>query len=186
MATLTPEDMPDWTENAGGRAAWVDWAERKIGSLIQRAKKWQAKRNSTADVGGREVWREALKTALQDCKGLGIYSQLPITLDHPQKGTAAMWPSVEHLQDPATPDLAMETRLVNDMATIMSKDEFFEMVGHIAAVNEIAPVAQTDDWKPQRSFAVEQEDSKDEPPLPSSALPEHGPETTPEARSPRG
>lgn len=76
-----------------------------------------------------------------------------------------MWPSIEHLIDPATATVAVETRLVNDMATITSEAEFANLVGHLAKTMRIKGVRLDDDWHPNRNFAIEQPD--DEPPLPS-------------------
>lgn len=167
MARLAAADMPDWTDGAGGKEKWAAWAERKIAPLRRRARTWKEKRRDTSPVAGEPEWRDALLKAIKDSDGRGRYSRLPLSLTHEKGNTAAMWPSVEHLDDPATPNLALETRLVNDMKTIMSEDELKEMVGHLAAVQRIQPREVADSWEPGRSFAVEQP-SDDEPPLPDA------------------
>jgi hypothetical protein len=95
---------------------------------------------------------------------VGHYSQLVLSLASPRKSTDWNWPSVEHLEDPGTASVALETRLVNDMKTIMSEAEFRDMVGHLAAAFSISPAGLPVGWKCRRSFAVEQPD--EEPPLP--------------------
>jgi len=59
--------------------------------------------------------------------------------------------------------VAMEIRLVNDMKSIMSKEEFRSMIGHLAAVLEVIPCAKPA-WMCRRSFALEELPL--EPPLP--------------------
>jgi hypothetical protein len=76
-----------------------------------------------------------------------------------------MWPSVDHVNDPATPELVLEVRLVNDMKTILSPDEFRDAVGHLACALNVPVRRLPDDWTSKRSFAGPQ--ATEEPPLPA-------------------
>jgi hypothetical protein len=81
-----------------------------------------------------------------------------------KENTAWNYPSVDHVEGPGVANVVLETRLVNDMKTIMCEKEFFAMVGHLAAVHEIEITKLSTNWKCLRSFAVEQK--TDEPALP--------------------
>ena len=59
----------------------------------------------------------------------------------------------------------LETRLVNDMKTIMSDEEFRTLIGHLAAVLKVK-VKEQETWQCRRSFAIE-EPPETEPPLPA-------------------
>jgi len=61
--------------------------------------------------------------------------------------------------------VVIETRLINDMKTILSQTEFREVIAHLAVTLQIQPQQLPSDWKSNRSFAREQ--ITDEPPLPA-------------------
>lgn len=82
----------------------------------------------------------------------------------PRKGTDWNWPSIDHVETPAVASVVLETRLVNDMKTIMSEQEFREMIGHLASVLSVQATNLRQDWNCKRSFAIEQPD--EEPALP--------------------
>ena len=158
-------NLPAWTEQAGGRSAWKKWLEGKVNSCLRRANKWAEKHGISADdLPTPAEWRAAILSAMEASGGAGHYSQLDLSLASPRKSTDWNWPSVEHLEDPGTASVALETRLVNDMKTIMSEAEFRDMVGHLAAGFSISPAGLPVGWKCRRSFASEQPD--EEPPLP--------------------
>jgi hypothetical protein len=73
------------------------------------------------------------------------------------------------VSSPAVADVVLEVRLVNDMKTIMSEDEFRQMVGHLAVTLKTHPKELTKGWFCGRSFAIE-EPPDTEPPLPSKAI----------------
>ena len=75
-----------------------------------------------------------------------------------------MWPSVDHVEDPSVPNLVFETRLVNDMKTILTQEEFRKVIGHLAHVLSVQVGALADNWVCDRSYGVKQ--GTGEPPLP--------------------
>jgi hypothetical protein len=95
----------------------------------------------------------------------GSCSALATTLERspPLKETDWNWPSIDHLKDAGTAEVAIETRLVNDMKTIMSEKEFGEMVAHLAQALKVTAQRLPPDWRCERSFAVKQK--VDEPPI---------------------
>jgi hypothetical protein len=72
------------------------------------------------------------------------------------------WPSVDHVKGTNVAALALETRLVNDVKSIMSEMEFRSLISHLAAVLRVVPKEQVD-WSCERSFALLEKAS--EPPL---------------------
>jgi len=163
VVRVTRELMPEWTEHRGGRTAWREWASRRVTSCRLRADKWL--KGTGRNPPSAEAWRRAVLEALtREPEGRGIYSGFEMTLKG-RKPTDALYPSIEHLVDPATPQLALEARVVNDMVNIMSRDEFLRLVGHISAANEV-PAKLEPNWAPTRNFAKEQ--GNEEPPLPDA------------------
>jgi len=159
--------LPPWTERAGGKAGWRSWVESEVKRCRARAKKWAKKRGRTgSDLGSSSEWREAIIRALIACGGSGQYSHLPLSLATPGKNTDWNWPSLDHVEAINIPCVAVETRLVNDMKSIMSVPEFREMVAHIAAVQGVALQPLPDGWRCSRSFAIPE--PVDEPPLPNT------------------
>ena len=158
--------LPEWTGAAGGRKAWQRWLDRKVGICVLRAVGWAVKRGrSVDDLPSRSEWREAILEAMKNCQGRGYYSGLQLSLAPPRKSTDWNWPSVDHLSDPGAAQVVLETRLVNDMKTIMSDEEFRTIVGHLAFVMAVPVVQLPENWSCRRSFAVEEQ--PDEPPLPA-------------------
>ncbi len=156
--------LPPWTKSAGGENRWRSWVESQVTRCRARAKKWLKKRGLPAlDLGRASEWRDAIIQALHACGGLGLYSHLSLSLAAPGKNTDWNWPSLDHVEAPNVPSVAVETRLVNDMKGIMSTREFREMVSHIAAVNALPPQILSDGWRCSRSFAIPE--PVDEPPL---------------------
>jgi hypothetical protein len=70
---------------------------------------------------------------------------------------------VDHVVDPATPFVVIETRVVNDMKTILDEAEFRNMIGHLAHVLGAPAKRLPDGWCCKRSYGVPQR--PDEPPL---------------------
>lgn len=164
MATVG-EKLPAWTESAGGRGAWKRWLDAKVNSCVRRASRWAEKRGLLAeDLPTPAEWRSAILRAMEESQGSAHYSRLMLSLEPPRKATHWNWPSVDHIQSPGVAKIVLETRLVNDMKTIMSEQEFRDMISHLAFVLATQPTSLEDGWKCERSFAVEQSD--DEPVLP--------------------
>jgi len=111
-------------------------------------------------------WREAIFDALRVSEGRGSYSRLPLSLAFPRKSTDWNWPSVDHVAGPGVARVVLETRLVNDMKTIMSDEEFLSIIGHLAAVLKVRVKEVEDSWNCRRSYAID-EPPEAEPPLPA-------------------
>ncbi len=159
------DNLPAWVDQAGGRPAWKKWLEVRVNSCLLRANKWADKRGSSADdLPTRSEWRVAILSAMEQSAGIGHYSKLGLSLTPPRKNTDWDWPSIEHLEGPGEATVALETRLVNDMKSIMSETEFRAMIGHLSIALSIPAGNLPDGWSCRRSFAVEQPD--EEPPLP--------------------
>src|SRR5438876_389182 len=101
---------------------------------------------------------------MQESRGQAYYSRILLSVAGPQKGTDWNWPSIDHVETPGVASVVLETRLVNDMKTIMSQQEFREMIGHLASVLTVQAADLRQDWHCKRSFAIEQPD--EEPALP--------------------
>lgn len=156
---------PEWTDLAGGRDRWSAWVEGQVQRCCQRAKNWAKKRGrSRTELPGAAEWRAAIVQALVTCGGRGWYSGLPLSLAPPGRNTDWDWPSLDHVDAPNIPTVALETRLVNDMKSIMSNAEFSAMAAHIAHIHGIALQPLPQGWQCVRSFAIEE--PIDEPPLP--------------------
>jgi len=50
-----------------------------------------------------------------------------------------LWPSIDHLEGLLSTEVAIESRLVNDMKGILSEAEFKRVVGHLADSMEVEP-----------------------------------------------
>jgi len=63
----------------------------------------------------------------------GYFSDIPLRpdLDH----THSMYPSIDHLVDPTVhTETVVEARIINDMKSHLSEDEFWRVVEHLFAV----------------------------------------------------
>jgi hypothetical protein len=152
-----------WTEASGGRGAWKKWLDRRVQGCVRRAKKWAQKQKLKRKLPTPAEWRAAIIGAMHECRGVGKHSELALSVALPLRETDWNWPSIDHLKDAGTAEVAVETRLVNDMKTIMSEKEFREMVAHLAHVFHLSARRLPANWKCSRSFAVKQ--LVDEPPL---------------------
>src|ERR1700688_647450 len=150
--------LPEWTEANGGRTAWRKWVDRKVATCVRRAADWATKRHRPVDdLPSPSQWREAILAALAGSQGRGHYSQLQLSLASPRKSTHWNWPSIDHVRSPGVAEVVLETRLVNDMKTIMSEDEFCALVGHLATVMRVDIRKLSAGWSCSRSFAVEEQ-----------------------------
>ena len=157
--------LPSWTDSAGGREAWKRWLEARVTGCVRRAAAWAAKRQRPIDnLPSPPEWRNAILDALRSCEGRAHYSNFPLSLVG--RSTDWNWPSVDHVSSPPVAEVVIETRLVNDMKTITSEDEFRALVGHLAAVLKVPVKEISPDWRCRRSFAIE-EPPDAEPPLPA-------------------
>jgi len=143
-SNMTPKEMlPKWIEQAGeSKEAWVKWFKLRVASCLRR------KNNSST----KEEWQKAILTALKNCKGRGYYSNYPLSLRHYRKWQDPMWPSVDHVEGPAKSRVVIETRLVNDMKTILDEKEFDMVIRHLNTVDKKQPLILEDDWRPRRSY----------------------------------
>lgn len=154
-------EMPAWTEMAGGKKKWRKWLDGQASRCFKRAKKWSG-------ASTREQWRQAIYRALRENRGgTGHYSGFPLSLDLTPPWTHALWPSVDHVKDPGTVKVVLETRLVNDMKTILDEGEFRNVVAHLTKRLRLTPELLASSWQPKRDYAKPQK--KDEPAPPAKA-----------------
>lgn len=104
--------------------------------------------------------RRAVLQCLKDGIVRGYFSDFP--LNPKLKPTDSMYPSVEHLtsrQD--SKNVAVETRIVNDMKSHLSEKEFWQLIGHLHHVgrkklkgNPLRPANKPllGVWHPERNF----------------------------------
>ena len=136
------EQLPDWVDKCGGRDRWTTWVNYRASSFSARAKKL----GGDPSENSVPVWRDAVMTALhQNESNRYHYSHFPAAL-HEDKGHP-MYPSLDHVNGPLYKALVLESRLVNDMKTIMSETEFSTMVGHLATTMKPDLCRQSDDWR---------------------------------------
>jgi hypothetical protein len=149
------------------RRPWWEKARRFLNTHLG-GRLW-ARKHPGARAPRLAVWTDAIWSASGRCDGRAYYSCWPLSLDVSRAGLDerpwenARWPSVDHLVDPITPNVVIETRLVNDMKTILGEGEFREVVGHLAHVLGVPSKRLSDEWCCTRSFGVPQR--PDEPPL---------------------
>ena len=72
---------------------------------------------------------------------------------------------MDHVNSLDKADVVIEVRLVNDMKTIMTPQEFHDMIGHLAATLKIRTKKVRNDWQCKRSFKGKEKPTE-EPPLP--------------------
>jgi|GEM_PF-5408272 len=143
--------MPDWVHGNGGEEAWRKWLDNRAKGCHRRAKKFIKKYGGQYSLTASD-WKVEIHKALQSTDGIGIYSQLPLSLND-KKETHPMWPSVDHLSDDLTPKVAIDTRVINDMKTILSEQEFKDIVSHLFTKMKLEVKALEDTWRPKRDYA---------------------------------
>lgn len=163
QAPLPAGQLPKWTNKAGGESAWRAWADRQKRRCVKRAKEWAAKTGFAGPLPAPGQWHHAILEAIGKSDGRGHFSRLPLSLAW-SNPVDPRWPSVEHLDGPASLNIAIEQRVFNDMKTICTEAEFRKAVGHLAAVF-LVPLTRVDDyWRPERAFGAGEK--TEEPPLP--------------------
>jgi hypothetical protein len=159
-------ELPDWTEAAGGRDRWHAWVEGQVRRCRARAAEWVRDHGRSLLLRpGAGEWRQAILAALKKSEGCGAFSRFALSMAPPRKSTDWNWPSVDHLKAPNVAEVAIETRLVNDVKGIMTEEEFRSLIGHLAVAMNVIP-RENLDWRCGRSFAAPEPPS--EPPLPAS------------------
>ncbi len=136
--------LPGWIESRHMQS-WLGWIEKRVKACVDRARTAGAKECS------REAWRRAIVESFPD-DGRYHYSRFPIRTPDGDN-THAMSPSIDHCQGVTTLDLVIESRLVNDMKTILSEKEFKEIVGHLCCTLKARPGKREDNWECTRNFA---------------------------------
>lgn len=160
--------LPEWTARAGGKDAWEAWMLSQVERCYRRARKWVAKQSLSRPVPSKRQWEQAIRAAVQASDGRGYYSRWPLSLDEtrppPRPGQkwreTAMWPSVDHVVDPATAEVVIETRLVNGMKCVLDEEEFKNVLGHLAHVLAVPVRRLPDDWTCKRCFGIAQQDDE--------------------------
>ena len=147
-------ELPSWVGKSGGEAAWRKWIEARASSCQSRGRKWIAKRGLKKRVPTKEEWRWAIVEAIKKSEGLFHYSKWPMSLKIQglRDSSSPMWPSLDHAKDPATINVVIESRLVNDMKNILTENEFREIVGHLAVTMEAKKKRISDLPKLSRSY----------------------------------
>jgi len=153
--------LPSWAEAQGGRDRWTKWVKARAASCHRRARKWKKKTNQSLTLPRKSEWTDAIVSALNACTGVAAYSgwELDVTLP----ATSPLYPSVDHVAGLGTAQAAIETRLVNDMKTILDAAEFKKVIGHLAIALGVQGTLLPDGWTPKRTFCGRQ--TLDEPPL---------------------
>ncbi len=165
--TVTPaiktlkDRLPNWVEAQGGGDRWTKWVKARAATCHQRARKWKKKANKSLTLPRGSEWTDAIISALNACNGVAVYSgwKLDVTLP----ATSPLYPSVDHVAGLGTAHIAIETRLVNDMKTILDEAEFKKVIAHLAVVLGVQATLLPDGWTPKRTFCGRQ--TLDEPPL---------------------
>src|ERR1043166_4735522 len=140
-----PRALPEWTKSAGGEKTWAE---------------------GRRDLPTKKAWGDAIYDALERCDGRGKYSKFALRIGADRPSAHPMYPSVDHVVDPATAQVEIETRLVNDAKTIMSLAEFTRLIGHLADSLGASVDSAGDEIPCVRSFAKPEPPPEDEPPLP--------------------
>ncbi len=102
--------------------------------------------------------RNAIRKCLKSGHVRGYFSDLLIRPDLPPED--AMAPSIEHLVDPKNhDDVVVETRVVNEMRSILSEKEFWQAIEHLFVVGVQKGEIKTPfgkrlpkGWSPKRHF----------------------------------
>jgi hypothetical protein len=159
---------PAWIRHDEEKKEWERWIKRQKVRCSNRAEKYLL--GASISAPSPEQWEEAIRKAIKNNRdGRGHFSRLPLILLG-RHFTDPRYPSIEHLSDPGSTDVAVEQRLFNDMKTICSEDEFRLVVGHLAQVLPIKSGKLDDRWRPKRSFG--KPEGSDEPPLSKPGLSE--------------
>jgi len=158
------EKWPNWVRKQDAESQWREWIETKVSNCDRRAKAWARDRGNTP-VPTRNQWAKAIWKSLLDSKGFGYYSKFPLSLLE-KENTHWSWPSVDHVSSLDETKVVIEVRLVNDMKTIMTQQEFRDMIGHLACTGKIKIKKVKNNWSCKRSFKGSEKPTQ-EPPLPS-------------------
>ena len=88
----------------------------------------------------------------------GYHSDIPLNPNLPN--TDAMYPSHDHITHPKDDaQMVVDARVINDMKTIISEEEFWLLIDHLYAVGRgkrVIPSREAqrhNDWKPSRDFS---------------------------------
>jgi hypothetical protein len=156
------EELPHWARERGGETKWRKWIKTKVDACLKRAKAWAVGRGNLT-LPSRSEWNEAIWQALLKSEGYGYFSHFPLSLLG--KATDWNWPSVDHVESLGTVNVVIEVRLINDMKTIMTPQEFQDMIGHLSATLKVPTKEVPNDWQCSRSFKGIEKPAE-EPPLP--------------------
>jgi hypothetical protein len=115
--------IPSWTKPEE-KQLWLTWIEN-----------WVKGCSNKAGVGTCGVWRKAVVGALEKSNGRFHYSglKIPPLRSIPHGSDDPLWPSIDHVEGRRDMNLAVETRIVNDMKSLLSESEFKTVIGHLAA-----------------------------------------------------
>lgn len=149
MSTIE-DRLPNWIR-AEDQAKWAKWVKIRAASCRRREKKCGEKTGNGRATRGNVRWTEKILEALHHCEGFAAYSHLKLDISQPH--TSPFYPSIDHVEGIGSAKVKVETRLVNDMKTILDETEFKQVIGHLASALGAKAVRLKDGWKPKRTFA---------------------------------
>jgi hypothetical protein len=140
--------LPSWIKDYQ-KINWINWIENRVNSLSRKAKKDKL----PIKYHGIRFWRENVVNAL--CRiedGKASYSKIPLNIDSKKKDKHPLYPSVDHVDGPKGIKIEIETRLVNDMKSILDIGEFKELVAQLVLTMETGQSYLKAGWEPKRTF----------------------------------
>jgi len=133
--------------SCGGRKKWADWVNNRATSFSARAKR----KSECPEKHTVPRWREAVVCSLNKMPdNRAHFSKLPLSLK--REATDPLYPSADHLENPENFHLVLETRLVNDMKTILTESEFKKVLAHLVWALKIKSRKLPENWQCQRDF----------------------------------
>jgi hypothetical protein len=141
-----PDYLPLWAKRENEKA-WCKWVESRTRSCRLRGGK------NGPDAA---TWRGAIVNALRASRGRGEYSKITLKLKRKeylrQPWIHPFYPLVDHNSDLSSCDIVVETRLVNDMKSLLSPEEFKKTVGHLSATMGVQAKRFNTQWCPDKHF----------------------------------
>lgn len=118
------------------------WINKRVNGCLKRALNRRA----------AGVWRKAITAAVLASDGRCPYTG--IRLDFSRPSYDPFYPSLDHKDGPDSTNLGVTVRLVNDMKSLMTEEEFLRMVKRIYHYRVLGKKTAADEraLKPGRGF----------------------------------